>query len=68
MLQPLNITHFYTDGMSASAKIILIDHLNDINLLIRKYNENPNEETLNDIKGLIPQTFKAIHSKKMIDK
>jgi hypothetical protein len=44
MIKRLDLTDFYTEGMSEVGKILLIKHINNINLLIDKYNQFPSNQ------------------------
>lgn len=57
MIKRLDLTDFYTEGMSEAGKILLIKHINNINLLIDKYNQFPSNQNLIDIEKLLPQNY-----------
>ena len=56
-MKRLDFTDFNTDGMSEVGQILLAKHINNINLLIDKYNQFPSEKDLVDIEKLLPQNF-----------
>lgn len=56
-MRKLTFEDFEVTGMSESAKIILINHINSINLLIDKHNKFPSKTDLIDIKSLIPHCW-----------
>ena len=57
MIKRLDLTDFYTEGMSEVGKILLIKHINNINLLIDKYNKFPSNQNLIDIEKLLSQNY-----------
>jgi hypothetical protein len=57
MIKRLDFTDFNTEGMSETGQILLIKHINNINLLIDKYNQFPSDKDLIDIEKLLPQNY-----------
>lgn len=57
-MKRLDFTDFNTDGMSEVGQILLAKHINNINLLIDKYNQFPSEKDLVDIEKLLPQNYR----------
>jgi hypothetical protein len=57
MIKRLDFTDFNTEGMSEAGQILLIKHINNINLLIDKYNQFPSDKDLIDIEKLLPQNY-----------
>ncbi len=57
MMKRLDFTDFHTEGMSEVGQILLIKHINNINLLIDKYNQFPSDKNLIDIENLLPQNY-----------
>jgi hypothetical protein len=56
-MKRLNFSDFNTEGMSEVGQILLIKHINNINLLIDKYNQFPSDKNLIDIENLLPQNY-----------
>lgn len=56
-MKNLDLTDFDTEGMSEAGQILLIKHINNINLLIDKYNQFPSDKDLTDIEKLLPQNY-----------
>jgi hypothetical protein len=56
-MRQFELTDFDTTGMSESAQIILLKHIHNMNMLVRKYNEFPTEGTKLDIEAMIPKSF-----------
>jgi hypothetical protein len=56
-MKKLNLTDFHTEGMSEVGQILLIKHIDNINLLIDKYNQFPSDKDLIDIEKLLPQNY-----------
>jgi hypothetical protein len=56
-MKRLNFTDFNTEGMSETGQILLIKHINNINLLIDKHNQFPSDKDLIDIEKLLPQNY-----------
>lgn len=57
-MRRLDFADFNTDGMSEVGQILLMKHINNINLLIDKYNQFPSDKDLIDIQKLLPQNHK----------
>ncbi len=58
MIKEFTIEDFYTNKMSITAQILLIDHIENINKLVRYYNTYHNSSTLYDIKMMMPKSLK----------
>ena len=58
MIKEFKLEDFYTNNMTATAQILLINHINNINKLVRYYNVYHDERTLHDIKMMTPKSFK----------
>lgn len=56
-MRRLDFADFNTDGMSEVGQILLAKHINNINLLIDKYNQFPSDKDLVDIHKLLPQNY-----------
>jgi hypothetical protein len=56
-MKRLDFSDFNTEGMSETGQILLIKHINNINLLIDKYNQFPSDKDLIDIEKLLPQNY-----------
>lgn len=56
-MRRLDFADFNTDGMSEVGQILLAKHINNINLLIDKYNQFPSDKDLVDIEKLLPQNY-----------
>ena len=57
IMKRLDLTDFHTEGMSEVGQILLIKHIENINLLIDKYNQFPSDKDLIDIQKLLPQNY-----------
>jgi hypothetical protein len=57
MIKRLDFSDFNTEGMSETGQILLIKHINNINLLIDKHNQFPSDKDLIDIEKLLPQNY-----------
>jgi hypothetical protein len=57
MMKRLDFSDFNTEGMSETGQILLIKHINNINLLIDKHNQFPSDKDLIDIEKLLPQNY-----------
>ena len=56
-MKRLDFTDFHIEGMSEVGQILLIKHIENINLLIDKYNQFPSDKDLIDIEKLLPQNY-----------
>jgi hypothetical protein len=56
-MKRLDFSDFNTEGMSETGQILLIKHINNINLLIDKHNQFPSDKDLIDIEKLLPQNY-----------
>jgi hypothetical protein len=57
MMKRLDFSDFNTEGMSETGQILLIKHIENINLLINKYNQFPSNQNLIGIEKLLPQNY-----------